>query len=128
MEVRELRGQRGAETPVNAAKFTMARDCVPGRFQRALIGTYKRLILGANSAVSDFRGALLQACTGARYKFLGRGVREDRRNRFRRAERLKSWRANVKSAPLDASFEPNSLAATLNHRCGETLPRLRTSF
>jgi len=48
----------------------MARDCVRRRFRGALIGTYKHLILGANSAVSDFRCWLLHACTGSRYKFL----------------------------------------------------------
>jgi len=48
----------------------MARDCVRRRFREALIGTYKHLILGANSAVSDFRFRLLHACTGPRYKFL----------------------------------------------------------
>jgi len=59
----------GAETPQNAAKFTMARDGLRRRFHGALIGTYKRLILGGNSAVSDFRDWLLHGCTGSRYKF-----------------------------------------------------------
>jgi hypothetical protein len=51
--------------PVNAAKFAMARDCAQQRLHRALIAIYKRLILGANSAIDDFRAGLLQACTGS---------------------------------------------------------------
>jgi hypothetical protein len=74
----------GAETPQNAAKFTMARDGLRRRFHGALIGTYKRLILGANLAVSDFRDWLLHGCTGSRYKFR----RNERRNRLRCAEQL----------------------------------------
>jgi hypothetical protein len=66
-EAREPREPR-AETPVNAAKFTMVRDCARRRFRDALIGTFKCLILGANSAVSDFRDKLLHGCTGPRYK------------------------------------------------------------
>src|ERR1700722_2722583 len=63
MEAREPRGRK-AQTPANAAKFTMACDCMRRRFQGALIGTYKRLILGGNLTRSDFRCWLLHACTG----------------------------------------------------------------
>jgi hypothetical protein len=56
----------------------MARDGVWQRFDRALIGTYKHLILEGNLAASDFRDWLLHACTGSRYKF--------RRNRRVRVE------------------------------------------
>ena len=96
----------------------MARDSVRRRFRDALIGTYKHLILGANSAVSDFRDWLLHACTGSRYKFLRRGARRavegihvDARKRFSAAPAGRTDRV---------SFEPNSLTTTLNHRCGET--------
>jgi hypothetical protein len=93
-----------AETPVNAAKFTMARDCMRRHFRLLLIGTYKHLILEANLAVSDFRGGLLHGCTAARYKFLLGGAR-----------------ASEKSISGQCvSFEPNTLTATLNHRCGAT--------
>ena len=89
-EAREPR-EPSAETPVNAAKFTMVRDCARRRFRDALIGTYKCLILGANSAVSDFRDKLLHGCTGPRYNLPGRGACESL-NRFRCAERLEDGR------------------------------------
>jgi hypothetical protein len=72
-DAREPRGHREAETPQNAAKFTMARDCAWRRFNGALIGTYKRLILGDNLSLGDFRDWLLHVCTGARYKFRRKG-------------------------------------------------------
>src|SRR5581483_4873268 len=146
----------------------MARDCGWRCFRGALIGTYKRLILGGNFAVSDFRDWLLHGCTGSRYKFRRNKLLRPSRNRFRcasgqrrcrcpgewsasniRIPRSKHVRENGIKEPLEdvdysgaldltlawrarpvssehqirrtgVSFEPNSLTATLNHRCGET--------